>query len=93
VYDAPPGLLTTLGWVFAGLVALLGAARAVAVERRAWASAATGGAWAGAAATVDGAAPARKEMSGIGVTFTVVTALAIGVVGGVLAAVVAAGLG
>ena len=83
MYDAPPGLLTTLGWVFAGLVALLGAARAVAVERRAWAS----------EATVDGAGPARKEMSGIGVTFTVVTALAIGVVGGVLAAVVAAGLG
>jgi hypothetical protein len=84
VYDAPPGLLTTLGWVFAGLVALLGAARAVAVERRTWTA---------TTATADGTAPARKEMSGIGVTFTVVTALAIGVVGGVLAAVVAAGLG
>lgn len=80
MYDAPPGLLTTLGWIVAGFVALLGIARAVAVERRAGR---TGPAGAGT----------PKEMSGVGVTFTVLTALAVGSAAGVLAAVVAAGLG
>ena len=82
MYDAPPGLLTTLGWILAGLVALLGIARAVAVERRA-----------GRAGTDAAGAGTPKEMSGVGVTFTVLTALAVGTVAGVLAAVVAAGLG